>query len=178
MIDRTFLVPERVATHFHIRPGDRVGDFGAGAGAFSAVLSKLVGPQGRVYACEIQKALVEKLTDQIRRDRLGNVEVIWGDLEEAQGTKIKDGTLDAAIIVNTLFQIEDRQTAIGEMARTLRAGGKLFIIDWAESWGGIGPEPAQVLDESEARALGEGAALSFERSFDAGGHHYGLAFRK
>lgn len=178
MTEGRFVVPEIVSTHFHLRPGDTVGDFGAGTGFFASVLSRLVGPEGKVYCVEIQKNLVEKLSDKVRRDHLSNVEVIWGDLEEMGGSKISDESLDAAIIVNTLFQTEDRYLAVREMVRTLRSGGKLFIIDWTESWGGLGPQPGQVLDKDEARAAAETAGLTFEREFDAGGHHYGIAFRK
>lgn len=173
-----FITPEIVASHFHLRIGDKVGDFGAGMGNFSTVLSRLVGAEGRVYASEIQKNLVDTLNDKVRREHLGNVEVVWGDVEELGGTKIEDEVLDAAIIINTLFQMEERQTAIKEISRTLRPGGKFFIIDWAESWGGLGPQPEDVLNESDAKALAETAGFTFERSFDAGQHHYGLAFRK
>lgn len=173
-----FITPEIVASHFHIRTGDKVGDFGAGLGNFSTTLSRLVGQEGRVYASEIQKNLVDALNDKVRRGHLGNVEVVWGDVEELGGTKIEDEVLDAAIIVNALFQMEERDMATKEISRTLRSGGKFFIIDWAESWGGLGPQPSDVLSESEARALAETAGFTFERSFDAGQHHYGLAFRK
>lgn len=173
-----FIAPEIVASHFHLRPGDKVGDFGAGVGNFSTVLSRLVGHEGKVYASEIQKNLVDTLNDKVRREHLGNVEVVWGDVEELGGTKIEDEVLDTAIIVNTLFQMEERDMAIREISRTLRSGGKFFIIDWVESWGGLGPQPGDVLSESEAKALAETAGLTFERSFDAGQHHYGLAFRK
>lgn len=178
MSEQRFVTPEIVSTHFHLRPGDQVGDFGAGTGNFTATLSRLVGPEGAVHASEIQKNLIDKLSDKVRRERLSNVKVVWGDLEEIGGTKINDAALDAAVIVNALFQIEDKPTAIREIARTLRPGGKLFVIDWSESWGGMGPQPGQVLTESQARDLCESEGFTFERSFDAGGQHYGLAFRK
>lgn len=178
MSEKRFVVPEVIATHFHLRPGDSIGDFGAGSGHFEPVLSRAVGPTGHVYAVEIQKNLVEALEARLRQERLGNVEVIWGDLEAVNGTKIKDDTLDAALVANCLFQAEDKAAAMKEITRTLRSGGKLFIIDWSESWGGIGPQPGHVLSESDARAYAEGEGLTFERAFDAGDHHYGLSFRK
>ena len=97
-------MPEVVSTHFHLRPGDSVGDIGAGTGNFVGALSRLVGPQGRVYCSEIQKNLVEKLNDKIRGEHLSNASVLWGDMEELGGTKIADGSLYAAVTVNTLFQ--------------------------------------------------------------------------
>ncbi len=173
-----FVVPSVVATHFHLREGDKVADFGAGSGYFVEILSKLVGQEGRVYACEIQKDLVEKIGNLVRTNGLSNVDPLWSDVEESEGSKIAIGTLDTAILVNTFFQFEDKETAINEIARTLKTGGKLIVIDWTESFAGLGPQPGHVVTESESRAIIEAAGFVFERDFDSGDHHYGLAFRK
>jgi ubiquinone/menaquinone biosynthesis C-methylase UbiE len=172
-----FVVPDVVSTNFHLREGDVVADFGAGSGFFTKVLSKLVGEEGRVYACEIQKNLVEAIGELARKEHLGNVEVLWSDLEELNGSKIPTDALDAGVVVNALFQMEDKDTALEEMKRTVRPGGKFFVVDWSESFGGLGPQPDQVITEDTARALVEQHGFTFERSYDAGDHHYGLAFR-
>lgn len=173
-----FVIPDVVATHFHLREGELVADFGAGSGFFLPALSKMVGESGRVFACEIQKALVEKLGDQARTLNLTNIHPLWCDLEEANGIKIGTGELDAAIMVNTLFLIEDKETAIKEMARTLRTGGRFFVIDWTESFAGMGPQPGSVITAAEATDLLESNGFMLDRDFPAGDHHYGLAFRK
>ena len=172
-----FVTPEIVSTNFHIREGDVVADFGAGSGYFMKVLSQLVGDSGRVYACEIQKNLIETIGELARREHLNNIEIIWCDLEAENGSKVPTDTLDVGILVNTLFQIEDRDTALTEMKRTIRPGGRLLVIDWSESFGGLGPQPDQVLTEDAARSVVEKNGFSFDRTFDAGDHHYGLAFR-
>lgn len=173
-----FVQPDIVATHFHLRPGDRVADFGAGTGYFLRALGNAVGSEGRVYACEIQKKLVEALGDKAREEHLTNVEPIWCDLEKMGGTKLEDDILDAGILANTLFMLEDKQTALKEMARTIRIGGKFFVVDWTESFAGMGPQPMHVVDEQTARTLTEEAGFTFERTYPAGDHHYGLAFRR
>ena len=128
-----FVVPEVVSTHFHIKEGDVVADFGAGSGFFLKILSKSVGSEGRVYACEIQKYLVEKIGEFIRLNNLANVHPLWCDLEEINGIKLNDNSLDAGLLVNTLFQFEQKELAIKEIRRTLRPGGVLHVIDWSES---------------------------------------------
>lgn len=173
-----FVVPETVATHFHLREGDVVADFGAGSGHFISVLSRLVGHEGRVYACEIQRNLVEAMGELARAQHLSNVDVLWCDVESTAGTKLQDAVLDAGILVNTLFQLEDKNAALREIFRTLRSGGKLFVIDWTESFAGMGPHTDQVVDEVAAKALVETHGFVYERAFDAGDHHYGLTFRK
>jgi ubiquinone/menaquinone biosynthesis C-methylase UbiE len=175
---RRFVVPEVVASHFHIREGDIIADFGAGSGFFLSVLSRSTGETGRVFACEIQKSLVEKLGDQARVLGLGNVHPLWCDLEEINGIKIPSGELDLAILVNTFFQMEDKETAVQEMGRTVRRGGKFFVVDWSESFSGLGPQPNQVITAPETKSLFESNGFIVEGEYDAGEHHYGLAFRK
>lgn len=173
-----FVIPDVVASQFHLNEGDTVADFGAGSGFFMAPLSKLVGPEGRVYALEIQKTLVEKIGDLVQTQGLLNVDTVWCDLEAAGGTKLATGVLDCAIIVNTFYQIEDKSTMLGEVSRTLRPGGKLMIVDWTETVPGLGPAPDRVIPADNCIAEVETAGLTFERQFAAGEHHYGLAFRK
>ena len=173
-----FVIPDVVATHFHLLEGGLVADFGAGSGFFLKALSTAVGDSGRVFACEIQKQLVEKLGDLARVQGLGNVQPIWCDLEEPGGIKIGNGELDAAILVNTLFLIENKSVAIQEMARTIRSGGKFFVIDWTESFSGMGPQQSQVVTPADATSLLEANGFVFEREYPTGDHHYGLAFRK
>ncbi|MCA9361309.1 class I SAM-dependent methyltransferase [Candidatus Kaiserbacteria bacterium] len=175
---RRFVEPSVVTSHFLLREGDVVADFGAGSGFFVEILSRAVGPQGVVHALEIQKELVEKIGDIARQKGLANVNPKWCDIESLNGTGLPDESLDVAIMVNTLFQFEDKPTGLREVERTLHAGGKFILIDWSESFGGIGPQIDQVLNKNDARALAEGVGFTFEREFDAGDHHYGLAFRK
>lgn len=170
-------MPDVVATHFLFKEGDVVADFGAGSGYFLKALSLAVGVSGKVFACEIQKNLVEKLGDFIRVNNLPNVTPLWCDLEEPQGIKIKTGVLDAAILVNTLFQLEDRKVSLTEMRRTLRPGGVLHIIDWTDSFGGLGPTRDSVIGAEAATNLAEENGFILEREYPSGDHHYGLAFR-
>ena len=173
-----FVIPEVVATHFHLKPGERVADLGAGGGFFLKPLSDAVGPEGKVYACEIQKQLVDKLGEFARLSGLSNISPLWCDLEEVGGIKLPNNTLDAAILVNTLFQFELKETALQEIYRVLRPGGVLHIIDWTESFGGLGPQPKDVITQEQATALCEAARFIPEREYPAGEHHYGFAVRK
>lgn len=176
--ERSFMSPEAVITHFHVRDGDVIADFGAGVGHYVATLSKAVGTSGRVYACEIQKVLVERMSMRIQQEHLSNVHPIWCDLEAKEGTKLRAGLLDSGMLMNTLFQLEDKATALEEIARVIRKGGKFFVIDWMSSFGGIGPQPSHVVTEDAAKALVESHGFTYERSFPVADHHYGLSFRR
>lgn len=178
MMTGRFVEPHIVCSHFHLREGDAVADFGAGSGHYMQPLSVAVGKSGKVYMCDIQKNLVEALGNRARELRLSNIHPVWCDLEAAGGTKMHDAILDAGLLSNTLFQIEAKEVALQEIARVLRKGAKLFIIDWTDSFGGLGPHPEHVLREDDAKVLVEKAGFTVERTFPAGDHHYGLACRR
>lgn len=173
-----FVDPNIVCSQFHIRTGDTVADFGAGGGYFLLPLSQAVGPEGEVYALDIQKNLVASMGEQVRRENLGNVRVLWVDLEEPTGSTLGEEQLDTVTIINTLFQFEDKPAVLAEAYRILRKGGKLFIVEWSESFGNLGPEPGAVVSSQSAQALAEAQGFVCEREFPTGEHHYGLAFRK
>ena len=173
-----FVIPKNAVSHFHLRPGDRVTDFGAGSGHFSFAMADVVAPDGRVTAIEIQKSLAERVAREARDKKINNLEIMWADLESSKGVRIAEGTQDATLIANTLFQIRDKVHVLLEMRRTLRDGGKLIIIDWTDPFNGLGPARGHVVTEQEARQLAESCGFTFERSFPTGTHHYGIALRK
>ena len=172
------MVPDVVASNFLLREGDTVADLGAGSGFFLKALSTAVGDSGRVYACEIQKQLVEKLGEQARVQGLGNIHPLWCDLEEPEGIPLQRESLDAVTLINTLFLIEDKEAMATEVRRVLRRGGTLHVVDWTESFGGLGPQPQQVFGKDAATALFESHEFVYEREYPAGDHHYGISFRK
>ena len=173
-----FIDPRVVISHFHLREGEHIADFGAGSGHYMKPLADVVGQSGKVYLCEIQKNLVEALGIKIHEARLRNVHTLWCDLEAPNGIKLRDGLLDAGLVSNTLFQFQDKNAGLKEIGRTIRKGGKLFIIDWTDSFGGLGPAPSHVVREEDARTLVADAGFTVERTFPAGDHHYGIACRK
>jgi ubiquinone/menaquinone biosynthesis C-methylase UbiE len=106
------------------------------------------------------------------------VSPLWCDIETKGGVKIADGSVDVAVMINTFFQLEEKYVTLSEVGRILRSGAKFFVIDWTDSFGGLGPAQDQIIGAKDTQAMAESSGFVFERTFDAGDHHYGLAFRK
>ncbi len=175
MID--FVSPLAVLSELNITPGMAVADLGAGDGAFTVPLARMVGTQGRVYAVEIQRTLVESLAAQIGKTGL-SVQVLWGDLERLGGTKISDKSCDMVIASNVFFMLENRSACIAEIARILKPQGRVAVIDWTEGADGIGPHPEMVVTKDSVEKLFSSAGFAKQKEFEAGSHHYGLVFAK
>lgn len=175
MID--FASPSAILSELNIAPGMAVADLGAGNGAFTVPLARMVGPQGRVYAVEIQRTLVESLAAQIGKTGL-SVQVLWGDLERLGGTKIADKSCDMVIASNVFFMLENRSACISEIARILKPQGRVAVIDWSEGADGIGPHPEMVVTQAALETLFTAAGFAKQKEFAAGSHHYGLIFSR
>lgn len=173
-----FSDPTKNLEQFHIDPGMSVADLGSGTGFYSFLLSDIVGPGGKVYAVDVQKELINKLKAEAANRGLNNIEIIWGDLDELNGTRLRDDSVDRAIIVNTLFQLEKPESFVAEVKRILNPrSGKILVIDWTDSFGGLGPSPDTVLKPDVARTLFESSGFKFDRDIEAGEHHYGMIFK-
>ena len=171
-----FANPKTNVGKLGLRDGMRVADFGAGTGMYSKEASEKVGPTGKVYAVEVQKDMVRKLESDLKGWGIENVDCIWGDIEKVGGTKIADATMDAVIISNVLFQVSDRLGLIDEAKRVLKKGGKVLLVDWQESFNGMGPAPTHVVKEDSALELFSKRGFKLLEKISSSSHHYGIIF--
>lgn len=173
-----FATPESILQQFNVDPGMSVADLGSGAGFYSILLGRAVGPSGKVYAVDVQKSLLQKIQADSAAQGVFNIKPIWGDLDNLKGTTLPDNSVDRVVIVNTLFQVENKDGMILESLRILKPKGKLLLIDWSDSFGGMGPQPAEVIKPDVARTMFESEGFQFDRDVIAGDHHYGFIFKK
>jgi len=169
-----FVNPTEIIHLFDLKEGTTFADFGSGSGAYILAAAPLVGQTGTVYAIDIQKDLLLKLKQTVTDAGQENVKFLWCDFENLGATQLSDNSLDTIIISNTLFQLEDKAGALREAHRVLKDTGKLYIIDWSESYKGMGPEGALVVTKSMALDLLILTDFVLESEFNPGEHHYGL----
>ena len=173
-----FADPTQNVAQFRLEPGMTVVDLGAGPGAYEVPLARSVMPGGKVYAVDVQKDLLVRLKSTLAEKNIENVNLIWADVEVLGGTKLGDGLADVVLISNTLFLAENKHGLALEAKRLLKREGRLILIDWVDTFGGVGPAPEQVVKRDQAQKLFEQAGLVFASDFQAGDHHYGLIFKR
>lgn len=153
--------------------GMKVVDLGAGSGFYTFEAARTVGANGRVYAVDVQKDLLERLRTVGSTQGMRNIEVVWGNAEKIGGTKLREMIADRVVASNVLFQIEKPDDFALEIKRILKPGGKLLLVDWSET----SPlSPKSVFSQKKAEMLFQKSGFTIEQSFDAGEHHYGLVF--
>lgn len=151
-------------------PGWRVLDLGAGLGAMSILAAERVGRAGSVLAVDPSAAMRRVM--QVRLALGGHrhdVEVVDG---RGETLPLADATVDAVCSLNVLHHLDDLDRATVELARVVRPGGRLVLVDEhfthpdhpASGAGAAGVDPHFVdLDDLVARLTRAG--------FDAQGEH-------
>lgn len=172
-----FAVPGRVAHELGLVHGMRVADVGAGSGHYTFALAEAVGKHGVVYAVDVQKDLLTRLKNEAHQKHISHIEIVWGDIETAHGTKIADHTLDLVLASNILFQLPDKRALFEEAYRILKPSGRLALIDWKESYNHMGPHPDHVVSADRALEIAQECGFAALRTFDPGAHHWGLLLR-
>ena len=124
--------PEAVIEALSIQPGARVADVGAGGGYFTFRLADAVGPEGRVFAIDIDTSMVEYLEDRSREEGRDNVEVI---LAEPGDPKLPGDGVDLVFVSNTYHHIGERPTYFRRVKDSLRPGGRVAILEYREDGG-------------------------------------------
>lgn len=126
--------PETIVRRSGVSEGMQVIDLGCGSGAFTLAMARAVGPQGRVYAVDIQPQMLRLLNQKLNcdenqdlRDRIIPLERSAYDLPFAEGS------IDACCMIAALQEIPDRLRALREVHRVLKPDGILaiseFVID-------------------------------------------------
>jgi SAM-dependent methyltransferase len=130
--------PELVMDRLHIADGSDVADIGAGAGWFTIRLARRVGPNGTVYAQDLQREMVIAIGRRVKRENLRNVKVVQGD---ENSPHLPQGALDAVLVVDVYPEVGDPVRFLRSLAAALRPQGRIGIVNYKPGSGGPGPAP-------------------------------------
>jgi predicted methyltransferase len=148
--------PDQIMDALLIGEGSTVADLGAGGGWFTVRLARRVGPNGRVYAEDIQPAMIQAIERRVQREELRNVQTVLGTPTDP---KIPRGSLDAVLIVDAYHEMEQPVTLLRNIAKSLKPAGTIGIVNYKKDGGGPGPameervDPDQVIRDARAAGL-------------------------
>jgi SAM-dependent methyltransferase len=107
-------------------PGEKVVDVGCGAGIDSLIAARMIAPDGKVIGVDMTPAMLDKACKAAEEAEITNAEFRQGFGEELP---VSDGWADVVISNGVLNLMPDKDTALKEMARVLKPGGRLQIGD-------------------------------------------------
>ena len=110
-----------------VQRGSVVADIGAGSGYYSTRLARLVGPDGRVYANDIQQAMLDIIRDRIARERISNIELVLGTPTDP---RLPRAAVDLAIMVDVYHEFSEPQVMLRRIRESLKPGGRLVLLEY------------------------------------------------
>lgn len=134
--------PEQIMDALGIADGSIVADLGAGSGWFTIRLARRVGPNGLVYAEDVQPQMVDTIARRVQREGLTNVRTWLGTPVDP---RLPPG-IDAVLVVDTYHEIDEPVTLLRSVERSLKPQGRVGIVDFTAGSGGPGPAPEDRID--------------------------------
>jgi ubiquinone/menaquinone biosynthesis C-methylase UbiE len=153
----SFQRPEQIMDALYIGEGSVVADVGAGGGWFTVRLARRVGPNGIVYAQDVQALMIQATEGRVRGEGLRNVRFVLGTSSDP---RLPEGALDATLMVDTYHEIEQPIVFLRNLARALKPAGVIGIVDFKKDGFGPGPDtmeeridPERVIHDAQAAGL-------------------------
>jgi len=162
---------DRVLSGARIAEGDRVLDIGAGTGLLALEAARIVRTPGAVVALDISHDALAQCRLESADAPPRRVRCVVGD---ATRLPFPDDSFNVVVTRSVLIYIWDKQTAINEMRRVLRPGGRVSLfepinaaarltgLDEDDVSDAISAEHRQVMETFQARSMHWEPMMNFD----------------
>ena len=166
--------PQEVVDALKLKPRDVVADIGAGSGYFTRRFASQV-PEGIVYAVDIDEKMLQHIHQYVEKTNQRNIVTV---LSPANDPMLAPGSVDLIFISNTYHHFTNRVDYNKRLARALRKGGRLVIVDYHKKQLPVGPPPDEKLAKEIVIKEISAAGFKLEQELTMLQHQYFLIFRK
>jgi SAM-dependent methyltransferase len=119
--------PDLALRLLRVPRGATVADVGAGTGYMTIRLARAVGPQGTVYANDVQPGMLELLKANVARARVANVIPILGAIDDP---RLPPASIDLVVMVDVYHEFSEPQKMLRKLREALRPGGRVVLLEY------------------------------------------------
>lgn len=169
--------PDRVIKDLGLLPGMAVADIGCGDGYSTFRLAAAVGPQGKVFAVDINQKALDAVKKKAIQRGLSNISLVHS---QPTDTKLKEGSIDVALLSMVLHHVPEkqRQPLLASIANSLKPAGELFVIDLRKVEKQIFHRYEELVAREEVIQAATAVGLTVDTEYLYLPHQYFLRFRK
>jgi ubiquinone/menaquinone biosynthesis C-methylase UbiE len=167
--------PDTALDAIGIRRGSVAADIGAGVGYMTWRLAERVGPQGRVYANDIQQAMLDRLKQNIAARGLHNVETVLGTADDP---RLPPGKIGLALLVDVYHEFSQPQKMLRGIRQSLKRDGRLVLVEYRKEDPKVPIRIEHKMTVEEVKTEIEPEGYHFEKSLEVLPRQHILIFTK
>jgi SAM-dependent methyltransferase len=152
--------PGRAVRLLGLKPGMVAADVGAGSGYYTYLLSKAVGPSGKVIATDIQPGMLRLLEKKLRSSKIKNVELVQGAEDDPM---LPEACCDLILMVDVYHEFARPQEMLRKLRGALKPEGRLVLLEFRKEDPGVPIREEHKMSVAEARLELEHEGYTFEK---------------
>jgi ubiquinone/menaquinone biosynthesis C-methylase UbiE len=110
-----------------VKPGQVVCDIGCGNGFYTLPLARLVGPEGKVYAVDIQPEMLRMLRERARDENLDNIVPSVGSTVDP---RLPKDALDLVLLVDVYHEFSHPEQMLAAIRKSLKPDGRVALAEF------------------------------------------------
>jgi ubiquinone/menaquinone biosynthesis C-methylase UbiE len=167
--------PEKALDALSLEKGMAVADVGAGTGYFSLRMARRVGPEGKVYANDVQPEMLEKLRANAAKAKLGNVETVLGSEADP---KLPLKALDLVILVDVYHEFSQPQEMLQHIRASLKPNGRLVLLEYRKEDPAVPIRPEHKMSVAEVKTEVEAEGYKLDQVIETLPRQHIIIFKK
>jgi predicted methyltransferase len=148
--------PDKIMDALGVAEASVVADLGAGSGWFTIRLANRVGPNGKVFAEDIQRPMIQAI--KVRVERMGLKDRVTPVLGTPNDPRLP-APVDAVLIVDAYHEMENPVVLLRTVAKSLKPKGRIGIVQHTKDGGGPGPAMDERVDPEVVIRAAQAAGL-------------------
>lgn len=152
--------PDTALAVLNIARGSTVADIGAGSGYMTMRLADRVGPEGKVYANDVQPEMLQILQQRADRARATNIVLVRGAIDDP---KLPASQMDLELLVDVYHEFSRPQEMLRGLRSALKGDGRLVLIEYRKEDPTIPIKPDHKMSVREAKVEVEAEGFALTR---------------
>ena len=146
-----------------VEAGQTVCDLGAGNGFYTLELARMVGPEGLVYAVDIQPQMLRMLSRRAAQEGLSNIRLVLGSPIDP---RLPAGAIDLVLCVDVYHEFSHPEPMLARIRESLSAEGRVALVEFRGEDPAVPIKPLHKMTKAQVRAELEPAGFRSAGEFD------------
>jgi ubiquinone/menaquinone biosynthesis C-methylase UbiE len=167
--------PDKALDALSLEKGMVVADVGAGTGYFSLRMARRVGPEGKVYANDVQPEMLDKLRVNAAKAKITNVETVLGSEADP---RLPLKALDLVILVDVYHEFSQPQEMLQHIRASLKPNGRLVLLEYRKEDPAVPIRPEHKMSVAEVKTEVEAEGYKLDQVIETLPRQHIIIFKK